>query len=114
MIPEDIARVCHEVNRAYCQAIGDHSQVPWNEASPEQRSSCRQGVMAHIENPTMTPEESHESWMQYKLDHGWKWGPEKNEYVKTHPCLVPYLQLPQEQRVKDHLFRAVVHQLRLK
>ena len=26
----DIARVCHEVNRAYCQALGDNSQVEWN------------------------------------------------------------------------------------
>jgi len=26
---ERIAKVCHEVNRAYCAGIGDNSQVPW-------------------------------------------------------------------------------------
>ena len=29
---EEIARVCHNVNKAYCEAIGDDSQVTWEEA----------------------------------------------------------------------------------
>jgi len=31
---EDIAKVAHEVNRAYCISIGDNSQQSW-ECSPE-------------------------------------------------------------------------------
>jgi hypothetical protein len=31
---------------------------------------------------------------------------------KRHPCLVPYAQLPFEQRVKDTLFRTVVESLK--
>lgn len=31
-----------------------------------------------------------------------------HEVNRTHPCMVPYDQLPQEQRVKDHLFGAAV------
>lgn len=27
-----IAQVCHEVNRAYCQALGDDSQPAWDDA----------------------------------------------------------------------------------
>lgn len=26
-----------------------------------------------------------------------------------HPCLVPYAELPAEQRLKDDLFKAIVH-----
>jgi len=29
---EQIARVTREVNRAYCLALGDDSQLPWNDA----------------------------------------------------------------------------------
>lgn len=29
---ELIAQVAHEINRAYCQAIGDDSQPCWNDA----------------------------------------------------------------------------------
>ena len=33
MIPEpDIAQICHAANRAYCQLLGDNSQLPWSEA----------------------------------------------------------------------------------
>ena len=32
MTEQEIARVCHEVNRAYCQAIGDNSQPTWEDA----------------------------------------------------------------------------------
>ena len=29
---EQIAKVAHEVNRALCQAFGDDTQMPWEEA----------------------------------------------------------------------------------
>ncbi len=38
-----IARVCHEVNKAYCEALGDNSQPTWEDAPEWQRSSARMG-----------------------------------------------------------------------
>ena len=32
MTIENIARACHEANRAICEAAGDFSQKPWAEA----------------------------------------------------------------------------------
>ena len=29
---ELIAKVCHDVNRAYCKSVGDDSQVSWEDA----------------------------------------------------------------------------------
>ena len=29
---EIIARACHEVNRSYCEMVGDNSQVRWDDA----------------------------------------------------------------------------------
>jgi|MudIll2142460700_1097286.scaffolds.fasta_scaffold02262_4 hypothetical protein len=41
----------------------------------------------------------HERWMnKYK---GWKYGPVKNKEKKEHPCLVPWITLPEEERDKD-------------
>lgn len=104
-----IARICHEVNRSYCEAIGDFSQVPWEEAPKWQKESAIQGVLAHIENPDMTPEMSHEAWMGVKAREGWVYGPRKDEEKKEHPCMVPYHALRADQQVKDHLFRSLVH-----
>jgi hypothetical protein len=106
-----IARVCHEVNRAYCQALGDDTQPAWEDAPEWQRSSARMGVDLHTMGD-FGPEASHASWMQQKLSEGWKYGPVKNPDAKEHPCIVPFADLPREQQAKDFIFRAVVHALR--
>ncbi len=108
---EEIARVCHEVNRAYCQALGDHSQPTWEDAPQWQRESARLGVHLHCDND-VGPEASHSSWMAEKVKDGWIYGPTKRPERKEHPCMVPFYQLPPEQRAKDYIFRAVVHALR--
>jgi len=109
-IPE-IAKVAHEINRSYCTAIGDDSQLPWEEATEGQRESCIAGVVTHLNNPNMTPEQSHISWLNHKKERGWCWGPVKNEEKRQHPCMMEYDSLPEDQRVKDYLFATVVHQL---
>ena len=104
---EQIARLCHEVNRAYCQSIGDDSQPAWEAAPNWQRESAINGVRFHLEND-VTPEQSHENWMREKAAAGWTYGPVKDPEKKQHPCMVPYAELPLEQRTKDYLFKAVV------
>jgi hypothetical protein len=107
----NIARVAHEVNRAYCQALGDNSQSAW-EAAPEwQKISARLGVVLHLSGEH-GPEASHASWMAQKVADGWRHGPEKDPEAKRHPCLVPFYELPVSQQAKDYIFRAVVHALR--
>lgn len=108
---EQVARVCHEVNRAYCAALGDHSQVAWEDAPAWQRESARMGVDLHRMLPDASPAASHEAWGRQKLDDGWTYGPVKDETLKQHPCLVPFAQLPVEQQAKDFLFKAIVNAL---
>lgn len=107
-----IARLCHEVNHAYCVALGDMSQVPWEMAPDWQRDSVIKGVELHLVNPSAGPQASHESWMAEKVATGWVYGPVKDPAAKTHPCMVPFDQLPREQQAKDYIFRAIVHALR--
>jgi hypothetical protein len=109
---ESIAKVCHEVNRAYCASIGDNSQVPWNEAPEWQRTSAVNGVMHRLTNPNSGPEDSHKSWLKEKEEAGWKYGPVKDVEKKEHPCFVPYSELPASQQLKDALFIAVVDAMR--
>lgn len=101
------ARTAHEVNRVYCQSLGDDSQLPWDEASEDQRASCIAGVTLIAKHPQTTSAQSHSCWMAHKLSQGWVPGP-KNEAAKTHPCLLPYDQLPEDQKLKDAFFTAVV------
>ncbi len=108
----DIARVCHEANRALCASLGDYSQPAWNEAPNWQMDSAVDGVHFHMSNPGVPPSASHENWLKLKVAEGWVYGAEKNPELKTHPCMVPYEDLPAEQRAKDSLFLGVIDALR--
>lgn len=109
---EQIAKVAHETNRAYCQSIGDNSQPSWEEAPDWQKQSAIQGVEYHLDGHAsgIVPEasHSHECWLEEKRATGWKYGPVKDPDKKEHPCFLPYEELPVEQRMKDYLFGAVV------
>jgi hypothetical protein len=107
---EGIARTCHEVNRIYCQSIGDDSQLTWSEAADWQKESALKGVNHALAG--VTDEELHELWCADKLADGWIYGEVKDVVHKTHPCLVPYAELPTEQRRKDTFFGAIVGTLK--
>lgn len=110
MSTDDIARVCHEANRAYCKTLGDDSQPTWEDAPDWQTESAVSGVKFQVEAP-WTPEASHEKWCEQKEQEGWTHGLEKNTLLKQHPCLVPWGDLPSDQRRKDVLFQAVCRAL---
>jgi len=106
-----IARICHETNRAWCVANGDHSQTDWNRAPDEIKASAVQGVVFAQANPDAPDSAQHDQWTRSKIDAGWVYGVAKDADKKTHPCLVPFERLPVEQQLKDKLFRAVVKAL---
>lgn len=108
---EDIAGICHEANRQLCFAQGDISQVKWSHAPRWQRNSAMNGVCFKIDNPSAPQSASHDNWMKVKVEDGWVYGEKKDEVKKTHPCLVPFDQLPPAQQAKDHLFCAIVESL---
>lgn len=107
---EQVAKVCHEANRAFCQTLGDDSQPTWEDAPDWQKESAIKGVEYHLENAdTAKPEDSHVSWMKQKEEDGWVYGEKKDPGKKTHPCMVPFGQLPVDQQAKDYIFRGIVH-----
>lgn len=43
----------------------------------------------------------HEVWAVTRIKQGWTYGEQRNDELKTHPCLVPYEDLPEEEKVYD-------------
>jgi len=111
MLIADVAKVCHEANRALCSGLGDDSQLPWEDAPSWQIDSAINGVKFNLENPLAPASASHNSWLEEKMRDGWSFGVVKDVEKREHPCFVPYKELPQEQQAKDHLFKAVVASL---
>jgi hypothetical protein len=111
MKTEKIAKTAHELNKLYCESMGDMSQPSWEDAPDWQKESAVSGVEQIRENPNTSQSESHEGWLRQKLDSGWKYGPIKDPDKKEHSCCVPYDELPEFQKSKDAIFGAVVRGL---
>jgi len=112
-IVEGIAQITHEMNRRWCELGGDDSQLPWEQAPEWQRQSARNGVRFHIENPNASASAAHDNWVAEKVAAGWVYGPIKDAEASppTHPCLVPFEELPPRQQFKDRLFRTIANTL---
>lgn len=106
-----IAAIAYSINVAYCASMGDE-QLSWNDAPEGIKKGIEAGVEFHLNNPDTTPEQSHEEWLKDKEQNGWVYGETKDLANKTHPNILPYDQLPPEQRAKDHLFKAVINSIK--
>ena len=95
---EMVAMMCHQANKEWCQINGDFSQKNWAEAEEWQRQSAIAGVKFRLENPTAGKDAQHNAWMKEKIEQGWVYGPVKDAVAKTHPCFVPFDQLPEFQQ----------------
>lgn len=43
----------------------------------------------------------HEVWAETRVSQGWTYGEQRNDELKTHPCLIPYEELPEEEKEYD-------------
>ena len=109
---DGIAKVCHEANKSYCELNGDFSQTHWDEAPEWQKQSAIDGVLFRMGNPDAPASAMHDNWSKVKIADGWVYGETKDAEKKTHPCLVPFEELPLFQQKKDKLFSAIVDALK--
>lgn len=104
-----IAKVCHEANRAYCQTNGDFTHDAWENLTQERRDGLMKGVIYRLNNPGASQADAHAAWCASMIADGWKFGPKKDNETKVHPCLVPFDQLPTYHQLKDTLFGMIVN-----
>ena len=46
-------------------------------------------------------ENTHDVWARQRMADGWTWGPHRDDAAKKNPCLVPYADLPESEKVYD-------------
>jgi hypothetical protein len=104
---EEVAKLARNINRMYSASINDEVPEIWERSTEAEKESMIRGVKFHIAND-FTPEESHMIWVKQKINDGWCYDMNFDATLKLSPHLIPYNQLPIEQRVKDHIFRGLV------
>ena len=97
-------------SQALCQRLAQHHPVvdyielPTNQGVAQARNAgvrrARHEFLAFLDQDDL--------WTHDKLADGWRFGPVKDADAKTHPCLLPYDDLPAWQRAKDALFLGIV------
>jgi ryanodine receptor 2 len=48
-------------------------------------------------------ENAHDIWAAQRMKDGWRWGPQRDDQKKLHPCLVPYAELPDAEKEYDRV-----------
>lgn len=43
----------------------------------------------------------HDIWAIGRINEGWTYGPERNDALKQHPCLIDYNELPESEKEYD-------------
>ena len=66
----------------------------------------------HDKGSDVSPAMMHNAWRDKQAANGWVYGDKYNEFYKTDPDLVDYVQLPIEKQVYLTVFHAIVHGLR--
>jgi len=54
-----------------------------------------------LELTELLAKNTHDIWAQQRLSEDWKYGTERNDTEKLHPCLVPYEDLPENEKEYD-------------
>ena len=109
-IIELILTVVHNANAVLKKINGEK-----HEELADMESARRAGMKAAIKNALITdttPEQSHINWLAAQEALGYKYGVSIDRINLLHPCMVPYDQLPEAQKLKDDLFMSIINSFR--
>ena len=54
----------------------------------------------------MLARNTHENYVKQRIRDGWRYGPERNDELKTNPTLIPYDDLPESEKDYDRITSA--------
>lgn len=107
---EEIAKIIYEATRIEAE-WSKRRIVPekWDKRDEAFRKQFIAIIDKYLKQDKLpTPKEAHDSWMESYNKMGWKYGKERNTELKTHPDMLPYEKLPQDEKDKDAIFLAFV------
>lgn len=120
-----VAKLVHYALDAMNAYTGNSPAVGWNELPKFRKDVCR-GVVSLVakrldgmveervsdkEAAGAMPDlilQVHDVWADAYRDNGWTYGEEYDPDNKTHPCLVPFEDLPESEAIKDVLVVGLV------
>lgn len=87
--------------------ISNRRIVPehWSDRDDEFKAQFLKVIERQCGNDKFASAEiAHDSWWREHERMGWKYGPERDPSAKVHPDMVPFDELPKDERDKDEIF----------
>lgn len=108
----EIASSIHGATRALNRANGDLIP-PWEDLTEEEKLRAEVAVERLLSDPiSRSHEELHNLWWELKIKDGWQYASEYSIELKTHPCMIPYNELPEIELIKDAIWGALIEVFR--
>src|SRR6266700_2352439 len=102
---EQIAEVCHVANMTVQKLLHDECpSLSWDDEDEFIKKTSVGEVQMILAG--RNPEDTHNEWCERLFDQGYICGLVKSREMKTHPCLVPFNDLPVEQKRKVRMIHA--------
>jgi len=110
---ERAAEVVQEVVKTFSHFAKIEEVPSYKDLDPISRESLINSVAFITDNNITENKPIHDIWLEKMLKMGWTYGKDFDLEKKTHPSLVPFSNLPPEERAVDKLFRSVLKSINL-
>lgn len=54
-----------------------------------------------VELTELLAKNAHDIWATQRMSDGWRYGPQRDDVKKQHPCLIPYEELSESEKEYD-------------
>jgi ryanodine receptor 2 len=99
---ENSTQTTNAENRAHCAADSPPRKNAMYEPKPIDTTAVELPDEI-LDLAEKLAENTHDLWSQMRFENGWSYGPHRDDANKKHPCLVPYADLPEEEKQYDRV-----------
>lgn len=100
------ARSAYGAVSATREAFGETMRPSWESLPPMTRAQLVEAARLVLLRGA-SPRGLHEQWLKDRLATGWTYGDTEDRVNRFHPAMLPWDDLPAEQRAKGHAFALV-------
>lgn len=110
-----IAEILHNAISAILRTDGSVI-VPWealNDVLKDRAADTVRRLMDRMEGAEcgIPDKELHDLWHANMIDMGWYYGPTYSLEQKLHPSMIPFDELPDDEKIKDAIWSGIIYAL---
>jgi len=111
MTVTQIAKIAHEIRSVSIGLFKGKPTIAWDDLNEGVKNYILREVHYWLKNPSASASDSHNEWLRCKTEEGWSFGEENDHENKKHPSIVPYDQIPIQEKMANELIMKTVRLL---